>query len=124
MRIRDFRFAPILIITNSWLTRPPLVRTFYSRNNFNIVFMIFLRSVPSSNACLIYYFMYSLYLKSWDVDMMCCLIQTYSLISGWFIPAILNGIHNLTSSVLFVSTGFCSLASFSAYLTVNHLATY
>jgi len=25
---------------------------------------------------------------------------------------------------LFVSTGFCSLASFNVYLAVNHLATY
>ena len=34
-----------------------------------------------------------------------------------------NGVHDSLRLILFVSTDLCSLAYFSAYLTVNHLAT-
>jgi len=46
------------------------------------------------------------------------------LAAGFAMMCLLTLLYLPRMYFLFVGTGFCSLASFSAYLAVNHLATY
>ena len=79
----------LLRFINSWLRRPPQVRT------------------SSFFRCLPYLLFRYLSLDILDFTVMCLLIRPHSL-GIWFV---------------FLSTEICSLASFTAYLTIYQLAT-